>query len=267
MGVFFTCSRGKAVTMKLALVFLATLAVACCEVPETKVPEKDIDKCAICTKVLGLLNYDQLIAVLDIVFNYHDTVCVKVPWFLLCDKLTDGLMHTLKMLRLLLASDADPHLICDLAGMCGDYQLLETLSKGLECVDSECAQSCIDQGHFGGHCVDGKCECFFKHENLACVYAECAQQCMDQGHFGGHCVDEKCECFFKQENLACVDAECAQQCKDQGHFGGHCVDEKCECFFKEDLEIPKLDTSVEDISKSAAKIDTTAVCTKLCTKE
>merc|ERR1712055_625375 len=34
----------------------------------------------------------------------------------------------------------------------------------LVCVEEECNQQCIDQGHFGGYCEDGKCLCHFKED-------------------------------------------------------------------------------------------------------
>merc|ERR1711931_342289 len=83
----------------------------------------------------------------------------------------------------------------------------------LVCVEEECNQQCIDQGHFGGYCEDGKCLCHFKKEKtLVCIEEECNQQCIDQGHFGGYCEDGKCLCHFKKaKTLVCVEEECNQQ--------------------------------------------------------
>merc|ERR1739838_406061 len=116
-------SRKKFI-MKIALglAFCCLFAVVSCRVPapfQTKeVAAQDIDKCVVCTEVLDHLNFKDLIALVDLVIWYHEDICVPHSWMLLCDKLDASLVKLLKMLRLLLNADTDPHLICSLAHFC-----------------------------------------------------------------------------------------------------------------------------------------------------
>merc|ERR1719495_888598 len=111
--------------------------------------------------------------------------------------------------------------------------------KTLVCVEEECNQQCIDQGHFGGYCEDGKCLCHFKKEKtLVCVEEECNQQCIDQGHFGGYCEDGKCLCHFKEDTDK-VPAKpgysiefsqlCSTMCKKKRCSSGVSEDKGCTC--------------------------------------